>query len=73
MKALVLPLALLAGCGQRGPLFLPDEPAPPAPAPAASGAPAEEAEKAADDEDDEAGAEDQVFSDDFNDRDDGRH
>ena len=58
--------ALLAACGQRGPLYLPDEPAPPAPAPAASGAAAEEAEE---DEDGDAG---EVISNDSTSRDDRR-
>ena len=56
--------ALLAACGQRGPLYLPDEPAPPAPAPAASGA--DEAEE------DEDGDADEAFSNDSSSRDDGR-
>jgi len=42
---------LLAGCGQRGPLYLPDEP-PPASAPAAASSPQDTLEKELDEEDD---------------------
>lgn len=38
--ALVLTAAVLAGCGNKGPLYLPRSQPVPAPAPAASGAPA---------------------------------